>query len=134
MRFQTDDIIKRTGGLFLKVQGILGNKVLTGTCWRDIAIARCNKVIDAIFTEADLAKHIIVERDGKPYEPEKWAPKEGEAYYYPDTNKPDLWEVIPFKHNHRNDKHRRDNGLCYPYTDEGQDAAIAHAKRMLAVK
>ena len=134
MRFQTDDIIKRTGGLFSKVQGILGNKVLTGAFCYGTSIARDDKSLDSIFTEADLAKHIIVERDGKPYEPEKWAPTDNVKYYYPDTNKPDLWAMTIFKPDHQNDIFRRDNGLCYPHTDEGKDAAIAHAKRMLAVK
>ena len=84
MRFQTDDIIKDTSGTLLKVQGILGNKVLTGDFWNDMNTARDNKSLDSIFTEADLAECTIVERDGKPYEPERWVPKDDDIHYYPD--------------------------------------------------
>ena len=135
MRFQTDDIItKNTSDTFSKVQGILGNKVLVGAFLDNMSTARYNKSLDSIFTEADLAECTIVERDGKSYEPEKWAPKKDEAYYYPCTISSYQWAVTIFKPDHQNDIFRRDNGLCHPHTDEGKDAAIAHAKRMLAVK
>lgn len=31
-------------------------------------------------------------------------------------------------------QHRSSNGLCYPYTEEGKQAAILHAKAMLGIK
>jgi len=134
MRFQTDDIIKSTGGNFSKVRTALGEKVVAGLFWSNIEGARKDQEIDCILTEAELADYTIVERNGKPYEPERWVPEDGELYYYPD---PTSQEQIGFVYHDVESPHDcflSENGLCYPFTKEGKQAAIARTKRMLAVK
>jgi len=134
MRFQTDDIIESTGGNFSKVRAVLDDKVVAGHFWTDIDGARKDKTIGYIFTEADLATYTIVKRNGKDYKPERWVPKDGEMYYYPH---PALTRQTGFGCRYIDsqfERFRLDNGLCYPFTEEGKQAAIAHAKRMLEVK
>jgi len=134
MRFQTDDIIKSTGGNFSKVQAILGKKVVKGHLWTDMDGARKDQVIGYILTEAELATYTIVERNGKDYKPERWEPKEGELYYHPLILPGVMYACTHFNSDFAPDIFYLDNGLCYPFTEEGRQAAIARTKRMLAVK
>jgi len=134
MRFQTDDIIESAGGNFSKVQAILGKKVVVGHLWSNIEGARKDQVIGYILTEAELATYTIVERNRKDYKPERWVPKDGEMYYYPN---PASTRQIGFgcrSIGSQFDRFLLDNGLCYPFTEEGKQAAIARTKRMLAVE
>ena len=134
MRFQTDDIIKSTGGNFSKVQAILGKKVVKGHLWTDMDGARKDQVIGYILTEAELATYTIVERNGKDYKPERWEPKEGEMYYYPNPISQEQIRSGCRNIGSRFERFRLDNGLCYPFDEEGRQAARDRAKRMLAVK
>jgi len=134
MRFQTDDIIESEYGNFLKVQAILGEKVVVGIPWTSADFARKDKTIGLILIEAGLATFTIVERDGKDYKPERWEPKDGEMYYYPDPASTGQIGLGRRNIDSQFDRFLLDNGLCYPYTDEGKQAAIARTKRMLAVK
>jgi hypothetical protein len=59
-------------------------------------------------------------------------PEHGEQYYMP-------WPTSTHAHHSsifqscEEDYYRRDNNLCYPFTEEGKQAAIAHAKAMLGI-
>lgn len=61
-----------------------------------------------------------------------FTPAKCEMYYYPYTRSPELFgeflccEVDIDAHLQRQD-------MCYPYTDEGKEAAILHAKAMLGI-
>jgi len=134
MRFQTDDIIKSKHGNFSKVQAILGKKVAKGHLWTDIKGARKDQAIGYIFTEAKLATYTIVERDGKDYDPERWVPEDEDVYYYPDPTSQEQIRLGCRNIDSQFDRFRLDNGFYYPFTEEGRQAAIARAKRMLAVK
>ena len=60
-----------------------------------------------------------------------FTPNTGERYYFPEPNKPSLYASSWFFSSDEYGVHRLKNNMCYPYTDEGKAAAIAHAKAML---
>lgn len=60
-----------------------------------------------------------------------FTPKLGERYYFPEPNKPSLYASSWFFSSDEYGVHRFKNNMCYPYTDEGKAAAIAHSKAML---
>jgi len=134
MRFQTDDIIESQYGSFLKVQAILGEKVVVGHLWANIKSARKDQAIGLILTEARLATLTVVERDGKDYDPERWMPEDEVVYYYPDPASTRQIGLGRRYIDSQFDRFLLDNGLCYSFTEEGRQAAIARTKRMLAVK
>jgi hypothetical protein len=57
-------------------------------------------------------------------------PKQGEQYYVPSPTYPDLYHSS-FFYSCEVDYYRSINGLCYPFTNEGKQAAILHTKAML---
>jgi hypothetical protein len=59
-------------------------------------------------------------------------PTDGTAYYYPATND-DMYSTTTYYSKYLSDRFRSDNNLCYPYTKEGKQAAILHAKAMLGI-
>ena len=60
-------------------------------------------------------------------------PEREEAFYYPDASKISFVGANYFSGT-VNDAFRLANNLCYPYTEEGRQAAILHAKAMLGIK
>jgi len=62
-------------------------------------------------------------------------PSEHDAYYYPDPAFPTLVFSFPYRFTaSENNEFRIKNNLCYPYTEEGKQAAMLHAKAMLGIK
>jgi hypothetical protein len=59
-------------------------------------------------------------------------PNPGEYCYSPVPIHPDLYRHLYYCFNEANE-HLKNNGLCYPCTEEGKSAAILHAKAMLKV-
>jgi hypothetical protein len=59
-------------------------------------------------------------------------PKEREYFYYPVLDKV-LYNQSTYL-SYDIDRFRVENGLCYPYTEEGKQAAILHAKALLGIK
>jgi hypothetical protein len=59
-------------------------------------------------------------------------PIDGAAYYYPATND-EMFSTTTYYSKYLSDRFRSDNNLCYPYTKEGKEAAILHAKAMLGI-
>jgi hypothetical protein len=55
------------------------------------------------------------------------------GYYYPYPTGEDLVYFTVYDDAYSVDKFRSDNNLCYPYTEEGKQAAILHAKAMLDI-
>ena len=66
------------------------------------------------------------------YEPEKFVPKGRRDYYVPGITDEKLYDSYCWEGDETNDIHF-ERGLCYPYTEEGKQQAIEHAKRMLEV-
>lgn len=58
-----------------------------------------------------------------------FVPKYGERHYYADPICPDFC-----MEDSASALHLAENGLCYPYTEEGKQAAILHAKAMLGIE
>ncbi|MCI4437059.1 MAG: hypothetical protein JHC33_09660 [Ignisphaera sp.] len=59
-------------------------------------------------------------------------PKLNEYYYTPMPTHPELHHLMNYCSNVINN-HLRDSNLCYPFTEEGKQAAILHAKAMLGI-
>jgi hypothetical protein len=59
-------------------------------------------------------------------------PEHGEQYYIPFPTSTCAYLSSTF-YSCEEDYYRRDNNLCYPYTEEGKAAAILHAKAMLGI-
>jgi hypothetical protein len=57
-------------------------------------------------------------------------PEHGEQYYVPMPTYPCLY-YSSFFYSCEVSHYRRNNNLCYPFTEEGKQAAILHAKAML---
>lgn len=66
------------------------------------------------------------------YEPVKFVPKDGEDYCAPDSTVPKLYTGYVWE-NDNIDNFRLERGLVYPYTKEGKQQAIEHARKMLEV-
>ena len=62
-----------------------------------------------------------------------FTPKERDRYYVPAPTLPDFYNECRF-HNFSEDYYRAEKGMCYPFTRDGQQAAIQHAKAMLGLK
>jgi hypothetical protein len=60
-------------------------------------------------------------------------PEARKHYYYPLLDV-DLFDNTFFEEGNKTDKFRAANGLCYPCTPEGKEAALLHAKALLGVK
>jgi hypothetical protein len=60
-------------------------------------------------------------------------PEVGKNYYYPSLDAI-LCNKTFFLNGIETDEFRAANGLCYPYTPEGREAAILHTKALLGVK
>lgn len=58
-------------------------------------------------------------------------PEYGDMYYLADVYAVDLFDRP--QATGRLDKHWASLGLCYPYTEDGKQAAILHAKAMLGI-
>jgi hypothetical protein len=63
-----------------------------------------------------------------------FVPKEDEYYYYPSIEMPAFYGFTYFDTTNINDILKNKHGLCYPYTEQGKQAAILHAKAMLGIK
>lgn len=59
-----------------------------------------------------------------------FTPSDGERYFYPDIS-PHLVAVATFSAGWCEDVWRHEKDVCYPFTAEGKQAAIAHAKALL---
>jgi hypothetical protein len=59
-------------------------------------------------------------------------PTDETDYYYPATND-DMFDTTTYYNEYTSDRFRSTNNLCYPYTEEGKQAAILHAKAMLGI-
>jgi hypothetical protein len=55
------------------------------------------------------------------------------AYYYPETTTDSLVGATDYYDTFPADRFRSANNLCYPFTEEGKQAAILHAKAMLGI-
>lgn len=62
----------------------------------------------------------------------RFEPNDGVSYYSPDPTLAHLYQGIVFSTGQNND-HRKNNNLCYEYTEAGKQAAILHAKAMLGI-
>jgi hypothetical protein len=60
-------------------------------------------------------------------------PEVSEHYFYPSL-RPILCSSTFCLEDNETDKFRAVNGLCYPYTPEGKEAAILHSKALLGIK
>jgi hypothetical protein len=61
-------------------------------------------------------------------------PKEQERYYFPKPTSKNFFSSNDYSSEYeKEDVYQAQNGLCYPYTDEGKEAAILHAKAMLGI-
>lgn len=60
-----------------------------------------------------------------------FTPEATEGYCFPAPGRASLYGVDWFFQTDENDVHRLRNNMCYPATDEGKAAAIAHAKALL---
>jgi hypothetical protein len=58
-------------------------------------------------------------------------PNVGESCYLPNPTSASLYSHHVYNDDIIANNHFSDNGLCYPYTEEGRRAAILHAKAML---
>jgi hypothetical protein len=61
-----------------------------------------------------------------------FTPIKGERYYAPAPDYVCLQYTASF-YSCEADTHRIANGLCYPHTEEGRNAAVIHAKAMLGI-
>lgn len=59
-------------------------------------------------------------------------PNIDKEYYYPSPSCEDFYENTSYE-DYEADRHRANYGLCYPFTDEGKEAAILHSKAMLGI-
>jgi hypothetical protein len=55
------------------------------------------------------------------------------AYYYPETTTDSMVGSTEYCEMFTADRFRSANNLCYPFTEEGKQAAILHAKAMLGI-
>lgn len=62
-----------------------------------------------------------------------FTPKEWEKYAYPRPDINDLFSTAIYSSNYEVDSVRVKRGLCYPFTEEGKQAAILHAKALLGI-
>jgi hypothetical protein len=60
-------------------------------------------------------------------------PDTNKDYFYPSLEI-DLCNSAFFVKGDKSDEFRADNGLCYPFTPKGKEAAILHAKALLGIK
>jgi hypothetical protein len=58
-------------------------------------------------------------------------PYMGESCYIPFPTSKILYGHHVYHTGNETDSHLSDNNLCYPYTEEGKQAAILHTKAML---
>jgi hypothetical protein len=61
-------------------------------------------------------------------------PEIGEDYCFPSISKRHLHSFRTYVEDYNEDMIYVENDLCYPYTEEGKQAAIRHAKAMLGIK
>jgi hypothetical protein len=61
-------------------------------------------------------------------------PKADEDYYFPSPDIPSMCYDTRYRPSNSTDRYRAKNGMCYPYTEKGRQAAILHAKAMLGIK
>jgi hypothetical protein len=59
-------------------------------------------------------------------------PNKGEVYFYPSIDC--IYKSMTYSNNNELCKFLSDNDLCYPYTYDGQQAAILHTKALLDIK
>lgn len=62
-----------------------------------------------------------------------FAPKDGDLYWMPMPLSINMVDSAGWREYKEAAQHRSRNGLCYPHTGEGKQAAIAHAKAMLGI-
>jgi hypothetical protein len=60
-------------------------------------------------------------------------PTYAQAFLYPSIDCISLHQIMTYNNNTWC-RFAADNGLCYPYTEEGRNTAILHAKAMLGIK
>jgi hypothetical protein len=60
-------------------------------------------------------------------------PEIGEDYCFPSISKRHLHSFRTYVEDYNEDMIYVENDLCYPYTEEGKQAAILHAKAMLGI-
>lgn len=62
-----------------------------------------------------------------------FVPEDGEEYYRPDIDIPQLYDVDYYERGFLRDEVRIKGNRCYPYTKEGKKAAIQHSKALLGI-
>lgn len=61
-------------------------------------------------------------------------PKENERYYFPKPTYKNLYSSNDYNSEfEEEDVYQAQNGMCYPYTNAGKEAAILHGKAMLGI-
>lgn len=63
----------------------------------------------------------------------RFTPKSGETYYHPFPYSTELVARTHYDTSHAPDTYRNEHGLCYEYSSEGRQAAIAHTKAWLGI-
>lgn len=61
-------------------------------------------------------------------------PEQDKEYYFPAPHITKLYGCTNYLSKSENDSFKVQQGLCYPHTEEGKQAAILHAKAMLGIK
>jgi hypothetical protein len=61
-------------------------------------------------------------------------PQPNQDYYYPAPHNTGGYVCDVYYDCRRWHQYRASKGLCYPFTEEGKQAAILHAKAMLGIK
>jgi hypothetical protein len=60
-------------------------------------------------------------------------PNIGESCYLPFPTSSSLYSRHVYNHSNEITGHLSTNGICYPFTEEGREVAILHAKAMLGI-
>jgi hypothetical protein len=126
MKFKAGDIVRDDDG-FRRVFGIVGEVVFASGLLMNIHNVKVSHDAYAFFP-SDYANWEIVERDGKPYEPEKWKPENSQTYFTPS-----VWDrsfaIETFWADDSEDITRLERGLVFKTSEE----AIAKCKEMLGI-
>jgi len=61
-------------------------------------------------------------------------PEYGQQYYFPIVYRRGHYSYRVYVEDYEEDEFYVENNLCYPFTEEGKQAAILHAKAMLGIK
>ncbi len=125
-KFKPGDIVKG-GDYYREIISVLENGCITTDPWSYPEQLKVQEGFETEFSRTSAtADWQIIERGGKPYEPEKWMPEKGERYWY--VNFGCKANVLDFIFNDdETDCKYFDKGLAFRTEEE----ALACAERML---